>query len=154
MHAQILFCLKLRKKIPFLGYTLKIRELSIIPVGIINYSHLGGKNCVICPSTVMFLLIFVPSIFAIQLHRCDNLQLVRNCLCQIFWLTFFVCFDSGKKVAISVHAWKKIMYATQEEHGNSHSCFCALASLVRNFTLVRIILFLPCSINIYFIPEY
>ena len=51
----------------------------------------------------------------------------------------------------SVHAWEKIMYATREEHDDSHPCFCALASLGRNFTLVRIILSLPCSINIYFI---
>ena len=42
------------------------------------------------------------------------------------------------------------MYATREEHDDSHSCFCALASIVRNFTLVRFIIFLPCSINIYF----
>ena len=87
----------------------------------------------------------------IQLHRCDNLQLVQNCLSRIFWLKFFVCFVSGKKVVISVHAWEKIMYATREEHNDSHSCFCALASLVHNFTLVRIIFFLPCSINIYYL---
>ena len=55
-----------------------------------------------------------------------------------------------------MHAWERIMDATQEEHDDSHSRFCVLASLVRNFTLVRIILILPCSINIYFcsFPTY
>ena len=93
-----------------------------------------------------------------QLHRCESLQLVMNCFCRIFWLTFFVCtpkreFSSrvlGKRVAISVHAWEKIKYATRKEQDDSHSWFCASASLVHNFTLVRIILFLPGSINIYY----
>ena len=127
-----------------------------------NYSCLWGNNCVICHSTVIFFVIFctikchhltnqkISSLrklksMGIQLHRCDNLQLVQNCLCRIFWLTFFVCFIWGKKVAISVHAWEKIMYATREEHDDFHSCFCALASLVRNFTLLRIIIILVQS---------
>ena len=43
------------------------------------------------------------------------------------------------------------MYATPEEHDDSHSCICVLASLLRNLTPVSIILFLPCSINIWVI---
>ena len=115
IHAQKwpLFFLKRGKKIPFLGYTRKMWELLIIPIRIINYSLLWGKNCVISLSSVIF------------------------------------CYSFGQKVAISVHAWEKIMYATREEYDDSHSCFCIFASLVRKFTLVRIILFLPCSINIY-----
>ena len=43
------------------------------------------------------------------------------------------------------------MYATREEHDDSEEC--EVASLVRNFTLIRIILFLPCSIIVYYVPR-
>ena len=62
MHRNGHFvCLKRGKKTPFLGYTRKMRELSIIPMRIINYSRLWRNNCVICLSTVIFLLFFAPS---------------------------------------------------------------------------------------------
>ena len=55
------FCLKREKKIPFLGYTRKMRELLIIPLGIINNSHIWGNNYVICVSTVIFSSFFAAS---------------------------------------------------------------------------------------------
>ena len=134
------FCLKRWKKIPFLGYTRKMREFSVIPVRIINYFRLWGNNCVICLS----LKVWASNFIVVITYNWFKIVFVE----YSDWHFSCVSFQA-KKVAISVHAWEKIMNATLEEHDNSHSCFCALASFVRNFTLVRIILFLPCSINIY-----
>ena len=91
-----------------------------------------------------------PESMGSQLHRCENLQLVQNCLCRIFWLTFFVCTPKrGFSSSVS-----------DKESGNF--CACMRKNKVRytrgrgwfsflcNFTLVRIILFLSCSINIYY----
>ena len=60
---------------------------------------------------------------------------------------------SGKKVAISVHAWEKIKYATREEEDDSDECEVAHLRSEGTRTRVRIIVFLPCSINIYFLTK-
>ena len=97
-----------KRKSPFMGYTREMRELSIIPVGIVNKYSIWCNNCVICVKTVIFPTFFctikcrhltdqkVSSLRKLenmgsQLHRYENLQLVQNCLCWISWLTFFVC---------------------------------------------------------------
>ena len=176
------YCLKRGKKIPFLGYTWKMWELSIIPVVIINNSRIWGTIARFA-SALWFFRHFLPHqvspsngpkgkfvaktwkygqptsslwkpTIGVKLSLSNLLTDEKSS-----WITlaFFVCTPkkgffsrvSGKKVAISMHAREKIKYAAQEEQDDSHSCFCALASLVRDFTLLRIILFLPCSINIY-----
>ena len=110
-----IFLPKTREEIPFLEYTRKMRELSIIPMRIINYSGLWENKSMICLGAVDFLGIFCTikcrhltdqktsllrklESMGIQLHRPDNLQLVQNCLCRIFWLNFLqLSSDQPKK---------------------------------------------------------
>ena len=52
------FAWNVGKRSPFLGYTRKMRDLSIIPLEIINSSRIWGNNCVICVSIMIFFIIF------------------------------------------------------------------------------------------------
>ena len=85
-----------------------------------------------------------------QLHHCNNLQLVQNCFCRIFWLTFFVCLVSAKKSGDFCASTRKsnVCY-TRGTRWFSLVFLCPRFARAQ-LQLVRIILFLPCSINIYY----
>ena len=109
MHRNGHFvCLKRGKKITFVGYTRKMRELSIIPVEIAWFSLAAW----------FFRHFLHHQVSPYNGPKVRSSDWHFSCVPQ---KEDFLPVFPAKIVAISVHVWEKIKYATREERDDYHS---------------------------------